>query len=121
MTSSEDINNNKELIKLSHEMSPGESMSGHLTAAVNTYRENYTSHNPPALHNEKQTIKHDQKENLYGIRQSQYTSTEKAVTEPTDITKDLHVTSNETTKSNSGLNQNSLLGLGEKHTHGCGN
>ncbi len=77
-------------------MSPGESMSGHLTAAVKTYRENYTSHNPPALHNEKQTIKHDQKENLYGIRQNQYTSTEKAVTEPTDITKDLHVTSNET-------------------------
>ncbi len=115
MTSSEDINNNKELIKLSHEMSPGESMSGHLTAAVKTYRENYTSHNPPALHNEKQTIKHDQKENLYGIRQSQYTSTEKALIEPTDITKDLHVTSNETTKSNSGLNNNSLLGL-EKNT-----
>ncbi|KAF4105879.1 hypothetical protein G5714_013541 [Onychostoma macrolepis] len=116
MTSSEDINTNKESARQSHEMSPGESMSGQLTAAVKTYRENYTSHNPPALHNEKQTIQHDQKENLYGIRQSQYTSSEKAVAKPTDIIKeDLHVTSNETTKSNSGLNQNSLLGL-EKNT-----
>ncbi|XP_016366682.1 cardiac-enriched FHL2-interacting protein [Sinocyclocheilus rhinocerous] len=116
MTSSENINTNKESAKQSHEMSPDESMSGHLTAAVETYRENYTSHNPPALHNEKQTIQHDQKENLYGSRQSQNTSSEKAVTKPTDIIKeDLHVKSNETTKSNSGLNKNSLLGL-EKNT-----
>uniref|UniRef100_A0A8C1K276 DUF4585 domain-containing protein n=1 Tax=Cyprinus carpio TaxID=7962 RepID=A0A8C1K276_CYPCA len=116
MTNSENINTNKESAKQSHEMSPDEAMSGHLTAAVKIHRENYTSHNPPALHNEKQIIQHDQKENLYGSRQSQFTSSEKAVTEPTDIIKeDLHVKSNETTKSSSGLNKNSLLGL-EKNT-----
>ncbi|XP_016430048.1 uncharacterized protein LOC107757149 [Sinocyclocheilus rhinocerous] len=91
-------------------------MSGHLTATVKTYGENYTSHNPPAQQFEKQTVQHDQKENLYGSSQSQYTSSEKAVTKPADIIKeDLHVTSTETTKSNSGLNKNSLLGL-EKNT-----
>uniref|UniRef100_A0A671PQC6 Uncharacterized LOC107673947 n=1 Tax=Sinocyclocheilus anshuiensis TaxID=1608454 RepID=A0A671PQC6_9TELE len=116
MTSSENINTNKESAKQSHEMSPGESMSGHLTATVKTYREKYTSHNPPAQHNEKQTVQHDQKENLYESSQSQYTSSENAVTKPADIIKeDLHVTSTETTKSNSGLNKNSLLGL-EKNT-----
>ncbi|XP_052429047.1 uncharacterized protein LOC127970490 [Carassius gibelio] len=114
MTSSENINTEKESAKQSHEMSPDESMSGHLT--VKTYRENYTSHNSPALHNAKQTIQHDQKESLYGSRQSQYTSSEKAVTKPTDIIKeDLHVKSTETTKSSSCLDKDSLLGL-EKNT-----
>ncbi|XP_016429966.1 uncharacterized protein LOC107757103, partial [Sinocyclocheilus rhinocerous] len=88
MTSSENINTNKESAKQSHEMSQGESMSGHLTATVKTYRENYTSHNPPAQQFEKQTVQHDQKENLYGSRQSQNTSSEKAVTKPTDIIKE---------------------------------
>ncbi|XP_042625048.1 cardiac-enriched FHL2-interacting protein-like [Cyprinus carpio] len=116
MTRSESINTNKESAKQSHEMSPEELMSGHFTATVKTYRENYTSHNPPAQHNEKQTVQHDQKENLYGSSQSQYTSAEKTVTKPADIIKeDLHVTSTETTKSNSDLNKNSLLGL-EKNT-----
>ncbi|XP_050981243.1 uncharacterized protein LOC127174723 [Labeo rohita] len=102
MTSSEDINTNKKSAKQNPEMSPDESV----TAAVKTYRENYTSHNPPALHNEKQTIQHDQKENLYGS--SQYTSSEKAVTKPADIIKE----DTETTKTNSALNKNSkFLGL----------
>ncbi|XDV50442.1 hypothetical protein PO909_019501 [Leuciscus waleckii] len=87
---SEDVNTNKESAKQRHEMSPSELMSSHLTAAVKT--ENSTPHNPPAILHEKQTIQHDQKENLYGQ-------------------KDLQVTSTENTKSNSSLNKNSLLGL----------
>ncbi|XP_067242550.1 cardiac-enriched FHL2-interacting protein [Chanodichthys erythropterus] len=106
-SSSEDINTNKESAKQSHEMSPSELMSGHLTAAVKT--ENSTSQNPPALHIEKQTIQYDQKENLYG---RQCTYSEKAMTKPADQTKkDLQVTSTETTKTDSSLNKNSLLGL----------
>ncbi|KAL1262849.1 hypothetical protein QQF64_005588 [Cirrhinus molitorella] len=100
MTTTEDINTITESTRQSHELSPGK-----------TYRENYTSHNPPALHNEKQTIPHDQKENLYGSSQSPYTISEKAVTKPADIIKG----DTETTKSNSSLNKNSLLGL-EKNT-----
>ncbi|XP_043111604.1 uncharacterized protein LOC122356689 [Puntigrus tetrazona] len=116
MTSSEDINTDKESAKQSQEMSPGESMSGHLTAAVKTYRESSASHNTLALHNEKQTIQNDQKESLYEGRQSKYTSSEKAATKPTDIIKeDLNVASSETTKANSDLNKNSLLGL-DKNT-----
>ncbi|XP_039528236.1 microtubule-associated protein futsch [Pimephales promelas] len=106
--SPKDVNTNKVSEKQRHEMSPSELMSGHLTAAIK--KENSISHNPPAILNEKQTIQHDQKENLYG---RQHTSgSEKAMTKPADQTKkDLQVTSTETTKSNSSLKKNSLLGL----------
>ncbi|XP_073690724.1 cardiac-enriched FHL2-interacting protein [Garra rufa] len=87
VTTSEDINSNTKSSKQRHEISPGELMSGHLTDAVKTYRENYTSHNPS-------------------------TSSEKSVTKPADIIKE----DSETTKSNSALNKNStFLGL-EKTT-----
>ncbi|XP_067277991.1 cardiac-enriched FHL2-interacting protein [Pseudorasbora parva] len=101
MTSSpEDVHTNKEFAKQRHEISPSQLMSGHLTAAA---------HNPPAIHNEKQTIQHDEKENLYECK---YTYSEKAITKPADQTKkELQVTSTETTKSNSSLNKTSFLEL----------
>ncbi|XP_077092863.1 cardiac-enriched FHL2-interacting protein [Siphateles boraxobius] len=105
--SPKDVNTNEEFAMQRHEMSPSELMSGHLAAAVKT--ENSTPHNPPAILNEKQTIQHDQKENMHG---RQYTCSEKAMTKPADQTKkDVQVTSTETTKSNSSLNKDPLLGL----------
>ncbi|XP_005157004.1 cardiac-enriched FHL2-interacting protein [Danio rerio] len=97
VTSSEDINANKESVKQSHEL-----MSGHVTTAHKP--EKCTSQNSPVLYNEK----HDQKENLYGSNQSKYT--EKALIKPADTTKK-DFTSTEASKSTSGLNKNDLLGL----------
>ncbi|XP_056327608.1 uncharacterized protein LOC130240194 [Danio aesculapii] len=101
VTSSEDINTNKESLKQSHEL-----MSGHMTTAHKP--EKCTSQNSPVLYNEKQTFQHDQKENLYGSSQSKYT--EKASTKPADTTKK-DFASTEASKSTSSLNKNDLLGL----------
>ncbi|XP_073729467.1 cardiac-enriched FHL2-interacting protein isoform X2 [Misgurnus anguillicaudatus] len=80
-------------------------LNTHLTPSVKT--ENYTSHNPPALHSENQTVQ-TEKSNL----QAQYKYSEQVVTAPKDIytikkNDKSPAKSIEDQNANSGLNQTS--------------
>ncbi|XP_073668902.1 cardiac-enriched FHL2-interacting protein isoform X2 [Paramisgurnus dabryanus] len=87
-------------------------LNRHLTPSVKT--ENYTSHNPPALHSENQTMQTEKRN-----RQAQYKYSEQVVTEPKDIftiKKDdkSPAKSIEDQKVNSGLNQTSQKSTDEQ-------